>query len=95
MRVFDFFSKLFAYIVFFLCFYLTLPAQVNQTFEVELTSVQVGKNSIPKQNWEGLKIQEDLPLTITFLTEGRRNNQVFYRVFVDGNLPKTIILSAT
>ena len=63
--------------------------QVNETFEVRLTSIRYGNKNVPRSEWEGLKIQHGASITFEFNSTLDESQQVYYRVYLDGNIMET------
>ncbi len=67
-------------------------SQVNESFEVQLTSIHIGDKIVPQSDWEGLKIQQGIPIYFEFHSTGQVNQQIYYRVYLDGNILETKLL---
>ncbi|PKL83400.1 MAG: hypothetical protein CVV24_05135 [Ignavibacteriae bacterium HGW-Ignavibacteriae-3] len=75
-----------AVILFFAAPSHTINSQTIDTATVKITSIQAGNQTLEKSEWGSISIKKDLPLSISFTTTFAVNKQIFYKVFVDGNL---------
>ena len=83
--------------IFFLLiifFNTSLHAQLNNPFDVKLTSVQIGEKTLPPSGWDAIKFQADKILKISFITEGRPSEQIYYRIYLDGDILETRYLKS-
>ncbi|MCK9212678.1 MAG: HAMP domain-containing histidine kinase [Ignavibacteriaceae bacterium] len=61
-------------------------AQSMDTVSISITEVKVGSSVVDRSEWKNLSLTLNAPLTIDFEPSSEMRGQIFYKVFLDGNL---------
>lgn len=69
----------------------TLIAQVPENIVVKLRSIQAGSQIINESEWNNFTIDAGVPLKISFYPVGSENQQVFYKVYLDGVILEAMV----
>ncbi|MDP3149928.1 MAG: HAMP domain-containing sensor histidine kinase [Ignavibacteria bacterium] len=61
-------------------------AQSMDTVSISITEVKVGSSVVDQSEWKNLSFTQNVPLTVDFEPSSEIRGQIFYKVFLDGNL---------
>lgn len=61
-------------------------AQSMDTVSISITEVKVGGSVVDRAEWKTLSFPSNIPLTIDFEPSSKTHEQIFYKVFLDGNI---------
>ncbi len=76
-------------VLFFLLLNNYLLAQPIEATSISITDVKVGTLPVDRAEWKTLSLSIDVPLTIDFELSAKINEEVSYKVFLDGNIFST------